>query len=54
MTLALSASTFAARRYCRLALALTIACTPLYVVRYRIGPLPTTLLESLILFTIAL
>ena len=54
MTLALSASTFAARRYCRLALALTIACTPLYVVRYRIGPLPTTLLESLILVTVAL
>lgn len=54
MTLALSASTLAARRYCKLALAVTIACTPLYVVRYRVGPLPTTLLETLILVTIAL
>jgi O-antigen ligase len=54
MTLALSASSFAARRYCRFTLALTIASTPLYVLRYRIGPLPTTLLETLILITIAL
>ena len=32
-------------------LALTAACLPLYVVRWRIGPLPTTLLETIILFT---
>jgi O-antigen ligase len=31
----------------------TAACLPLYVVRYRIGPLPTTLLENLIWVTIA-
>ncbi len=41
-------------RYARWALAVTVACIPLYVVRYRIGPLPTTLLEGLILVTIAL
>jgi O-antigen ligase len=41
-------------RYSRWALAVTVACLPLYVVRYRIGPLPTTLLEGLILVTIAL
>jgi O-antigen ligase len=31
----------------------TAACLPLYVVRYRIGPLPTTLLENLIWVTVA-
>jgi putative inorganic carbon (HCO3(-)) transporter len=41
-------------RYCRWALAVTAACMPLYVVRFRIGPIPTTLLEVLILVTIAL
>src|SRR5712691_628692 len=41
-------------RYSRWALAVTAACMPLYVVRYRIGPVPTTLLEDLILVTIAL
>src|SRR5438445_311877 len=35
------------------ALALTSACLPLYVVRWHLGPLPTTLLENLILLTIA-
>ena len=35
------------------ALGLTAACLPLYVVRWRIGPLPTTLLENLIVLTIA-
>ena len=40
--------------YCRWALAVTIACLPLYVVRYRVGPIPTTLLETLILLTAAL
>src|SRR5712691_7076625 len=54
MAIALSPSTFAARRYCRIALAVSIACMPLYVVRYRVGPLPTTLLESVILVTIAM
>jgi putative inorganic carbon (hco3(-)) transporter len=36
------------------ALALTSACLPLYVVRWRIGPLPTTLLEVMIIVTAAL
>ena len=35
------------------ALAVTAACLPLYVVRFRIGPLPTSLLEVLILVTTA-
>ncbi|TMD93338.1 MAG: O-antigen ligase family protein, partial [Chloroflexi bacterium] len=34
-------------------LAVTAACLPLYVVRYRVGPLPTTLLEDLIGVTVA-
>jgi len=34
-------------------LALTAACLPLYIVRWRVGPLPTTLLENLILLTVA-
>jgi putative inorganic carbon (HCO3(-)) transporter len=34
-------------------LAATAACLPLYVVRYRVGPLPTTLLEDLIGITVA-
>jgi O-antigen ligase len=32
----------------------TAACLPLYVVRWRYGPLPTTLLETLILATVTL
>jgi O-antigen ligase len=35
-------------------LAITGACLPLYVLRWRVGPLPTTLLEVLILLTIAI
>jgi O-antigen ligase len=41
-------------RYSRWALAVTVGCMPLYVVRYHIGPFPTTLLEALVLITIAL
>jgi O-antigen ligase len=41
-------------RYSRWALAVTVGCMPLYVVRYHIGPLPTTLLEALVLITIVL
>jgi len=41
-------------RYSRWALAVTVACMPLYVVRYRVGPIPTTVLENLVLITIAL
>src|SRR5207302_2537135 len=41
-------------RYCRWSLAATVACMPLYVVRYHVGPFPTTLLETLALITIAL
>ena len=35
------------------AIGVTAACLPLYVVRWHLGPLPTTLLENLILFTAA-
>jgi O-antigen ligase len=35
------------------AIGVTAACLPLYVVRWRIGPVPTTLLENLILITVA-
>ena len=41
-------------RYARWALAVTVACMPLYVVRFRIGPLPTTLLEILVVVTVGL
>jgi putative inorganic carbon (HCO3(-)) transporter len=34
-------------------LELTAACLPLYVVRWHIGPLPTTLLETMIVVTVA-
>jgi len=41
-------------RYSRLALAVTVAYLPLYVVRFHVGPLPTTLLEVLIGITVVL
>src|SRR5947209_17198709 len=41
------------KRLTILSLALTTACLPLYVLRWRLGPFPTTLLEVLILITIA-
>src|SRR5207249_3460923 len=41
-------------RLTRWALAITTAAAPLYVVRWHIGPVPTTLLEELILVTLAL
>jgi O-antigen ligase len=41
-------------RSSRWALAVTVASMPLYVVRFRIGPVPTTLLEVLILLTVVL
>ena len=41
-------------RYIRWALVLTAASMPLYVVRWRLGPLPTTLLENVILVTVVL
>jgi O-antigen ligase len=41
-------------RYSRWALAITAGCLPLYVVRYQVGPVPTTVLENLVLLTIAL
>ena len=40
--------------YSRVLLAVTAACLPLYAVRWSYGPLPTTLLENLILATIVL
>jgi O-antigen ligase len=42
-----------ARRFTVWSLAATTACLPLYVVRWHYGPLPTTLLETLILITVA-
>jgi O-antigen ligase len=41
-------------RYSRWALAITVACLPLYVFRFRLGPLPSTVLEVLILVTVGL
>ncbi len=41
-------------RYIRWLLYATIACLPLYVIRWRYGPLPTTLLETLIVITVGL
>ncbi len=38
----------------RWALTITVAAAPLYVVRWRYGPLPTTLLENLIWLTVGL
>ena len=40
--------------YSRVLLAVTPACLPLYAVRWSYGPLPTTLLENLVLATVAL
>ena len=39
--------------YARGLLAVTAACLPLYAIRWQVGPVPTTLLENLILATIA-
>jgi O-antigen ligase len=41
-------------RYSRWALAVTVGCLPLYVLRFRVGPLPSTLLEILIWVTVIL
>ena len=41
-------------RYSRWALAVTVACLPLFVVRFHAGPLPSTLLEVLIGITVVL
>jgi O-antigen ligase len=41
------------RRVAIMSLAVTTAALPLYVVRFRVGPLPTTLLEVLIVLTVA-
>ena len=40
------------RRLAIFSLSLTAACLPLYVVRWHVGPLPTTLLETLIGLTV--
>jgi O-antigen ligase len=40
--------------YSRVLLGVTAACLPLYAVRWSYGPIPTTLLETLVLATIAL
>jgi putative inorganic carbon (HCO3(-)) transporter len=42
-----------ARRFTVWMLAITAACLPLYIVRWHYGPLPTTLLETVILVTVA-
>ncbi len=41
-------------RYSAWMLGLTAACLPLYVIRWKYGPISTTLLEALVLLTIAL
>jgi len=41
-------------RYSRWVLIVTVGALPLYVVRWHYGPLPTTLLETLILITVGL
>src|SRR5579864_9537760 len=41
-------------RISRWALYATVACLPLYVVRWHYGPIPTTLLETLIIVTAVL
>src|SRR5438046_10273502 len=41
-------------RLTRWSMALTVAAAPLYVLRWRVGTIPTTLLEALILLTVGL
>src|SRR5450759_3355425 len=41
-------------RASRWAVAVTLACLPLYVVRFRAGPVPTTLLEVMVLATVVM
>src|ERR1700694_6336814 len=41
-------------RYVRWALALGVMSMPLYAIRWHIGPLPTTVLENVIVITVAL
>lgn len=41
-------------RYSRVLLAVTAACLPLYAVRWSYGPIPTTLLEHLVVATVVL
>src|SRR5467141_2842384 len=41
-------------RFSRWMLIITVGALPLYVVRWHYGPLPTTLLETLILITLGL
>jgi putative inorganic carbon (HCO3(-)) transporter len=41
-------------RASRWAVAVTLACLPLYVVRFQAGPVPTTLLEVMVLATVAM
>src|SRR2546430_8003645 len=41
-------------RLTRWSMGLTVAAAPLYVLRGRVGPIPTTLLETLILLTVGL
>jgi O-antigen ligase len=53
-TVAAQASETSLLRYARWMLYATVAGMPLYVVRWHYGPLPTTLLETLILITVAL
>jgi O-antigen ligase len=53
-TVAAQASETSLLRYTRWMLYATVAGMPLYVVRWHYGPIPTTLLETLILITVAL
>lgn len=53
-TAAAQASETSLLRYSRWMLYATVGAMPLYVVRWHYGPLPTTLLETLIIVTVAL
>ena len=53
-TLGIEAPVGSLFRYARWSLYLTVAALPLYTVRWHYGPVPTTLLETLIVVTVAL
>ena len=53
-TLGIEAPVGSLFRYARWSLYLTVAALPLYTVRWHYGPVPTTLLETMIVVTVAL
>jgi len=54
MATAVTAAESSLLRYSRWMLFVTVACLPLYVIRWHYGPIPTTLLETLIVVTVGL